>query len=66
MNQEAEARLKFDRRLEGRRGWVSEEEIQAELSALPDVANKLQPPEDDGDAAASSTPADPGTGAGAL
>ncbi len=41
MNIEAERKLKFDRRMEGRRGWASEEELQAELASLPDSADKI-------------------------
>jgi hypothetical protein len=66
MNLEAERRLKFDRRLEGRRTVVSEAEIDAELEALPDSSAKIQPPEEDGagarGAAAPEARAEPGTG----
>ena len=41
MNLEAERKLKFDRRMQGRPGWASEEEIQAELASLPDCADKV-------------------------
>lgn len=41
MNLEAERKLKFDRRMERRPGWASEEEIQAELASLPDSAHKI-------------------------
>jgi hypothetical protein len=30
--------LRLDRRLTGRRGWISPEEIEREVAALPDVA----------------------------
>jgi hypothetical protein len=32
--------LRLDRRLAGRRGWVSQEEIEREIAALPDVSAK--------------------------
>ncbi len=48
MNLEAEGKLKFDRRLYGRDGWVSQEELRAELERLPNVAEKVRPP-DEGD-----------------
>jgi hypothetical protein len=32
--------LRLDRRLLKRRGWLSEEELEKELAALPDVAEK--------------------------
>ncbi len=41
MNLEAERKLKFDRRMEGRPNWTDEEEFGAELAALPDSANKI-------------------------
>ena len=47
MNLEAERKFKFDRRLRGRDGWVSEEEFQAELDSLPDSASKIYTPEDE-------------------
>jgi|TARA_B110000263_G_C14945163_1_gene345455 hypothetical protein len=41
MNLEAERKMKFDRRMEGRSGWASEEELQAELASLPDSVDKI-------------------------
>ena len=41
MNLEAERKMKFDRRMEGRLGWASEEELQAELASLPDSVDKV-------------------------
>ena len=41
MNLEAERKMRFDRRMEGRRGWASEEELQAELDSLPDSVDKI-------------------------
>lgn len=41
MNLEAERKLKFDRRMEGRQGWASEEERRAELASLPDSVAKV-------------------------
>jgi hypothetical protein len=32
--------LRLDRRLTGRRGWISPEEVEREVAALPDVAAK--------------------------
>jgi hypothetical protein len=34
--------LRFDRRLAGRRGWISEQEIERELEQLPDVSPKAE------------------------
>ncbi len=41
MNLEAERKMRFDRRMEGRLGWASEEELQAELASLPDSVDKV-------------------------
>ena len=40
-------KLKFDRRLLRRRGWVDPEELEKELADLPDVSHKAQPLEAD-------------------
>ena len=40
MNLEDQRRLKFDRRLRNRRGWVTSEEVAAEEASLPDAAGK--------------------------
>ncbi len=47
MNLEAERKLKFDRRMQGRPGWASEEEVQAELASLPDSAEKVADEEEE-------------------
>ena len=36
-------KLRLDRRLLDRRGWISPEELERELAALPDVADKFAP-----------------------
>ena len=41
MDNEAAARLKFDRRLAQRRNWVEAEELENELASLPDCADKV-------------------------
>jgi hypothetical protein len=41
MDNEATARLKFDRRLAQRRNWVEREELENELASLPDCADKI-------------------------
>lgn len=61
MNLTDERKLKFDRRLHSRRGWVSEEELQAELDSLPDVSHKIATPEEDEASAAAARPAAPAT-----
>lgn len=70
MNIEAESKLKFDRRLRDRRGWVSDEELQAELDSLPDVAEKVLPldeePERSVSAKADPSGSSPGSGTPGL
>jgi len=39
--------LRLDRRLHRRRGWISNEDLDSELAALPDASDKVQPPEED-------------------
>lgn len=46
MNLEDERRLKFDRRLANRRGWVSPEELSAEIASLADASDKIAPATD--------------------
>ncbi len=43
MNRESMRRLRLDRRLIRRQGWLSEEELERELAALPDVSHKVAP-----------------------
>ena len=45
MDRESMKRLKLDRRLIGRRGWISQQDLERELSSLPDAADKIQPAE---------------------
>lgn len=51
--------LRLDRRLTRRLGWIPPEELQRELDALPDVSDKVRPPEED-----APDPAGEGSGAG--
>ena len=41
MDNESTSRLKFDRRLATRRGWVEPDELEQELASLPDAADKM-------------------------
>ena len=41
MDRESVERLRFDRRLERRRGWVEPAEKDAHLDSLPDVSGKM-------------------------
>jgi hypothetical protein len=39
-------KLRLDRRLVDRRGWISREELERELASLPDVSDKVAPTEE--------------------
>ena len=52
MNLEDEQKLKFDRRLRNRRGWVSDQEVRGYEEGLPDVADKAEAEEAEKDAPA--------------
>jgi len=50
--------LRLDRRLAHRRGWVSEEELQKAVAALPDVSDKkAEPPSPPASAPSAERPA---------
>lgn len=46
MDQRSIERLKFDRRLERRRGWVDGKDVAEKLESLPDSADKVAAPEE--------------------
>ncbi len=46
MAHESFRHLRTDRRLLDRRGWISREDLEQELTNLPDVASKIAPPEE--------------------
>jgi len=50
MDRESMGKLKLDRRLIRRRNWISPQELQQELDALPDVSHKLASVEEPGEA----------------
>ena len=58
MDRRSLAKLKLDRRLTRRTGWVSKEELERELEALPDVSDKIARDEDS-DAEGSGTAPEP-------
>ena len=47
MNRESLEKLRLDRRLMRRRGWIAKEELARELADLPDVSHKVAPPEEE-------------------
>ncbi len=59
MDQKSMQRLRLDRRLIRRRGWVSEEDLERELTALPDVSDKIAPVGGEASAPSSQTEAPP-------
>ena len=67
MNRDAMQKMRLDRRLIRRRGWVSEAELARELAALPDAASKAitlgeATDERESGGAAAQSPGEPGTG----
>jgi hypothetical protein len=47
MNLKDERKLKYDRRLVGHQDWISDGELEAELSQLPDATDKMYHPAKD-------------------
>ena len=43
MDRETISKLRLDRRLTLRRGWISPDDLERELEALPDVSDKIAP-----------------------
>ncbi len=41
MDQKTMSKLRFDTRLQRRRGWVSDEALEQEIAKLPDVSGKI-------------------------
>lgn len=41
MDRESLDRLRFDRRLQNRRGWLAPGELESHVESLPDVSEKL-------------------------
>ena len=65
MNRDALRKLRLDRRLTRRRGWIGEAELERELASLPDAAAKAITLGDAADeresAAAAQKPGESGT-----
>ena len=53
MDPEAIKKLRLDRRLQTRRGWIDPADLEKELSALPDVSDKIDDSVDEQEDAAS-------------
>jgi hypothetical protein len=47
MDRETVSKLRLDRRLSRRRGWISPDDLERELEALPDLSHKIAPPQDE-------------------
>jgi hypothetical protein len=52
MNRDALQQLRLDRRLIKRRGWISQAELEKAIEALPDVSDKVSPPDEEAPAEA--------------
>jgi hypothetical protein len=52
-------KLRLDRRLVERRGWISREEFERELAQLPDVSGKIAPVEEAAGREETAPPAPP-------
>jgi hypothetical protein len=48
-------KLRLDRRMLDRRGWIGRQDLDRELAELPDVSAKIAPAEDAGQAGESPT-----------
>ena len=61
MDQESMKRLRLDRRLQRRRGWIDDQRLQEEIASLPDVADKIddRPEPEPAEAPAPAEPAPP-------
>jgi len=46
MNREEMEKLRLDRRLINRQGWIRKAELEKGLEELPDVSHKIAPPEE--------------------
>ena len=46
MDRKSTKNLRLDRRLAGRKGWISPADLEKELSALPDVSDKIAEPQE--------------------
>lgn len=65
MDRESLDRLRFDRRLQNRRGWLAPGELERHVQTLPDVTDKLTKLAGDENAAsgtATDAAAEPATG----
>ncbi|MEE8508079.1 MAG: hypothetical protein V3T07_03355 [Myxococcota bacterium] len=51
MDRNSLERMRLDRRLIRRRNWIPQKQLQRELDALPDVADKVAPIESENEAA---------------
>ena len=47
MVHESMRNLELDKRLTGRRGWISPQEMEQALEALPDASDKVAPPDEE-------------------
>jgi hypothetical protein len=62
MDRESLDRLRFDRRLQNRRGWLAPGEMEHHVEALPDVADKLTKLSGEENPAAAGAETEPASG----
>jgi hypothetical protein len=55
MDDESMKKLRLDKRLTGRRGWIASKDLQSALDALPDASDKIAPPPSDNSNESSSS-----------
>ncbi len=60
MDRDSLEKLRLDRRLIRRRGWIAPDDLDREIESLPDVANKIAPP-DEAESTASPSSDEPGS-----
>ena len=59
MNREEQSKLKFDRRLRNRPGWVSQDDFDSEVEKLADAAGNVAADEEESAGADAPETADP-------
>jgi hypothetical protein len=54
MDRDTLSKLRLDRRLIQRRGWISSDDLEREIEALPDVSGKIGTPAEEAESAESA------------
>ena len=61
MDRDSLDKLRLDRRLARRRGWIAPDDLDREIDGLPDLADKVAP-SDDGESTNGPTSGEPVSG----